>query len=142
MVLISHRGNIEGKTLFENSPLYIDDAIKLGYDVEVDIRYINNNFYLGHDSGQYKIPLKWLLDRKDKLWVHCKNREAIEMLRGVDLNYFWHDSDDMTLTSKGFVWSHPKIEPLKNSIAVLPDGRGYNLTKCYGVCSDYIKEYE
>jgi len=142
MVLISHRGNIEGKTLFENSPIYIDEAISLGYDVEVDIRYLNNNFYLGHDYGQHKISLKWLLDRKDKLWVHCKNREAIEMLREIDLNYFWHDSDDMTLTSKGFVWSHPKIPPLKNSIAVLPDGKNYDLKYCYGVCSDYIKNYE
>jgi len=48
-MLISHRGNIDGKTLLENQPSYIDDAIDLGYDVEIDIWYIGDKLYLGHD---------------------------------------------------------------------------------------------
>ena len=32
-MLISHRGNIDGITKYENQPSYIDDAIQLGYDV-------------------------------------------------------------------------------------------------------------
>jgi hypothetical protein len=74
MILISHRGNIDGKKPhFENSPSYIDEAIELGYDVEVDLWLVNDKFYLGHDEPQYEIDFKWIEDRDDRLWVHCKN---------------------------------------------------------------------
>ena len=40
MILISHRGNINGKfKSWENEPTYIDKAISEGYDVEVDVWY-------------------------------------------------------------------------------------------------------
>jgi len=39
MIIISHRGNINGPLVDkENRPSYIDSAIKLDYDVEVDLR--------------------------------------------------------------------------------------------------------
>ena len=51
MKLISHRGNIkEPNPKMENSPSYIDIAISSGYDVEIDIRFIDGKFYLGHDD--------------------------------------------------------------------------------------------
>ena len=51
MILISHRGNILGrKKQLENNPNYIDNALKLGYDVEVDVWSIDKQFYLGHDE--------------------------------------------------------------------------------------------
>lgn len=143
MVLISHRGNTDGKIpSAENRPDYIDEAIGLGFDVEIDVRYVDGDLYLGHDEGDYMIPLQWLEDRKDKLWIHCKNHEVVEFLNGKDLNWFWHDSDDMTLTSHGFIWAHPKIQPPTNSIAVLPDNYDWDLTRCLGVCSDYIEKYK
>ena len=38
MILVSHRGNTVGKNLeLENTPKYIEKAIKLGYEVEVDL---------------------------------------------------------------------------------------------------------
>ena len=56
MILISHRGNILGrKKQLENNPNYIDNTLKLGYDVEVDVWSIDKQFYLGHDEPQYKI---------------------------------------------------------------------------------------
>lgn len=142
MVLISHRGNINGKTERENHPSYIDEAIKLGYEVEIDIRIENNQLKLGHDTSDYEIDIEWLRERKDKLWIHCKNHKAVEYLHQTDLNWFWHNDDDITLTSKGFIWAHPKIQPLKNSIAVLPDNYNWDLTDCYGICSDYIQKYK
>mgnify|MGYP000464708518 CR=1 FL=1 len=72
MKIISHRGNLRGIVVDkENRPSYIDSAIGCGYEVEVDIRYINNEFWLGHDYAKYEINLKWLTDRKDSLWIHC-----------------------------------------------------------------------
>ena len=38
MRLISHRGNINGiESVHENNPNYIENAIMLGFDVEIDM---------------------------------------------------------------------------------------------------------
>jgi hypothetical protein len=144
MILISHRGNINGRSeLYENSPNYIDSAIKKGYDVEVDIWLSNGNFYLGHDNPQYEIYLDWLSERKDNLWIHCKNIESIEKFNILNdnYNYFWHQEDTVTLTSKNFMWAYPGNQPIKNSISVLPELFNDNTSECIGICSDYIQNY-
>ena len=147
--LISHRGNINGKIEeWENHPQYIDDTIRLGYDVEVDIWVKSGILYLGHDEPQYEIPLEWLFHRKKKLWVHCKNVDAMEYIYDTDLNYFWHDTDTMTLTSKGHIWAYPGRQPIRKSIAVMPElkymltGVKEDLSVCSGICSDYIQKYK
>ena len=144
MILISHRGNINGKNIpLENSPDYIKNAIHLGYDVEVDIWYHNNTFWLGHDNPKYQIGLYFLLENADKLWCHAKNIEAIiEMKKEKSINCFWHQKDDITLTSKGYIWAYPGKQPIKNSIAVMPEIYKDNVDKCIGICSDYIKKYK
>jgi len=49
---ISHRGNLAGPMPeFENRPDYIDNALDLGFDVEVDLWSYDNKFFLGHDEG-------------------------------------------------------------------------------------------
>lgn len=142
MILISHRGNLKGKDLEnENNPTYIDLALKKGYDVEVDIRYVEGGFYLGHDKPQYKIEYEWLEDRKDHLWIHCKNHISIQNLISSGLNYFWHDEDDMALTSHGIIWVHPKVKPLNNSVAVMPEVNNWDISECLGVCSDHVSNY-
>ena len=45
MIFISHRGNLNGKKKkLENKPVYIKDAIKKGFNVEVDVWY-TDGFY-------------------------------------------------------------------------------------------------
>ena len=67
MLLISHRGNCDGlNQKQENTPDYIDAAINRGYDVEVDIWFLDDKFWLGHDRGDHEIAKEWLFDRKDK----------------------------------------------------------------------------
>ena len=54
MRLISHRGNTFGiNRNDENHPDYILAALEQGYDCEIDLWLINNEFYLGHDEPQY-----------------------------------------------------------------------------------------
>lgn len=143
MKFISHRGNIRGKiTELENSPDYIDKALNEGYDVEVDIWYENNNLYLGHDYGQYLIDLDWLFRRSTKLWCHAKNGEALYHMWKHNFHSFWHQEDDFTLTSRGFIWTYPKGLLYSNSICVLPELGHIGEFNCYGVCSDYIKNYK
>jgi hypothetical protein len=145
MILIAHRGNIDGKSeLYENEPNYIDKALKKGYDVEIDIWVIEGNFYLGHDKPQYGITLEWLDKRKNELWIHCKNIEAMEWFNSLfgTYNYFWHQEDTLTLTSKGYIWAYPGKQPIKASIAVMPEIYNDDISQCLGICSDYIQNYK
>ena len=117
-------------------------------DVEIDIWFISDNFYLGHDGPQYKIDFEWVNNRKNRLWVHCKNIDAIVQIKKLetnklytDINFFFHDKDDLTLTSKNYLWVHPGKQPVNNSIAVLPELLGDDTSVCIGICSDKINDY-
>lgn len=145
MRLISHRGNINGRFVnYENEPNYIDDAIKQGYDVEVDVWYVDEQLYLGHDKPDYGVDLRWFRDRLTKLWIHCKNIEAVNYFNscGYDCNYFWHETDTITLTSKKYIWAYPGKQPIKDSIAVMPEINNDDISRVLGVCSDYIENYK
>ena len=54
MILISHRGNLSGPSKEENHPEHIIKAAAAGFDVEVDVWVINNDYFLGHDEPRYK----------------------------------------------------------------------------------------
>ena len=143
MKLISHRGNINGKIIeAENRPDYIDDTIRLGYDVEIDLWFINGKIYLGHDSFQYEINDKWLNERIDKLWIHCKNVESLNWIKNTSLHYFWHENDTLTLTSKNYIWVYPGKQPIIGSIAVMPEIFNDDVSNCLGICSDFIQNYK
>ena len=145
MILISHRGNTVGKfESYENEPMYIDKAILEGYDVEIDVWYKDNIWWLGHDKPQYVTDIKWFSDRLTKLWIHCKNIDSVKYFKesGYEFNYFWHQIDDITLTSKNFLWTFPGKKLTTLSIAVLPETvDSWDMTECLGICSDYIKNY-
>jgi hypothetical protein len=145
MILISHRGNIDGSCeSCENKPMYIDLAIEKGYDVEIDIWVIDGILYLGHDNPQYGISLDWLIERIEKLWIHCKNMDALVHFNTLNqpFNYFWHEEDKATLTSHSHIWAYPGYQPISNSIAVMPEINNDDLSSCKGICSDYIQNYK
>ena len=144
MKLIAHRGNLNGKfESYENEPNYIDLAIHKGYDVEVDVWYENNNLWLGHDKPQYVVDFGWFKDRSEYLWIHCKNIEALLYFKdcGYDAHYFWHEEDTVTLTSKNYIWAYPGKQPIKNSIAVMPELFNDDVSSVLGICSDNIQQY-
>lgn len=144
MILISHRGNTNGKFEYlENKPTYIDTAINQGFDVEVDVWCKNGDLFLGHDKPDYGIQETWFKDRINKLWIHCKNIEAIEWFDNSkdNYNYFWHEEDKLTLTSHKYIWVYPGNQPIKNSIAVMPEIYNEDVSMSYGVCSDFVEKY-
>ena len=141
MYLISHRGNIDGIIKDdENRPEYIDKALKNGFEVEVDVRFSSNKFYLGHDFDQYEINKEFLMNKK--IWCHAKTREALMALQEINAHYFWHQEDDYTITSKGFIWTYPGKKLLPQSICVLPENASYEKIDCLGICSDFIQRYK
>ncbi len=141
MILISHRGNLRGPNKSrENSPEYINEAQNNGYNIEIDVWFTNNKFYLGHDEPIYEIKKNFL--NNNKFWCHAKNIEAMEALKGIGAIYFWHQNDDVVLTSNGYFWTYPGKKLLKNSICVLPETTNLENIDCSGVCSDFIEKYK
>lgn len=137
MKIISHRGNLDGPSILENEPDHIRFCLSKNIDCEIDVWSIEGQFYLGHDSPQYLVDLDFL--KLDGLWCHCKNLEALEQLLKLNIHCFWHQNDDFTLTSKGFIWTFPNKKTTESSIIVDNDANWREKNyQCYGVCSDYI----
>ena len=145
MILISHRGNINGRNpKRENDPKYIEKAIEKGYNVEIDIWMVDGRYMLGHDVPKYPVSQMWLVDKKEYLWLHAKNYLAFVELRGLGMNYFWHETDRYTLTSAGYIWAFPGFDTERTrTIAVSPERFDMKINKytCAGVCSDNISKY-
>jgi hypothetical protein len=147
--LIAHRGNLNGPNLFlENSPQYLEIAIQSGYDVEIDFWYLESkdSLFLGHDEPEHEIEISWLNKFSKNIWIHCKNYDALFYLsKYAQFNYFWHQSDDFTITSKGVFWVYPGKQLNINSVMVLPENINkleavfFNDLNVYGICSDYVE---
>ena len=144
MILIAHRGLINGPdSVFENSPKAIKLAFSKGYHCEIDVRYIEGRWFLGHDEPTYEVDYEFL--RQPNLWIHAKNLDALYVLGAEQhrLNFFWHQEDDFTLTSQGYIWTYPGKELTSNSIQVMPEWEDKSLkninSTCFGICSDYVE---
>ena len=139
MMFISHRGNINGRIPEkENSPEYIYDAMLHDYYVEVDVRLIGNKFLLGHDNPQYETDPEFLT--QPYLWCHAKDITTFAALLELKAHTFIHDTDDATLTSRGFIWTYPGKILTKKSIGIIHEPKLYpEYTTCAGICSDNIK---
>ena len=140
---ISHRGNLRGpQPEQENKPDYIDAAINELYEVEVDIRYIEGNFYLGHDNPEYFVDLHWIKERSDFLIFHCKNLPALYLLKDQH-HCFWHENDCYTLTTNKKIWTYPGqyVGPDCIIVDLEPPTKekmeAWKTQGCYGICSDY-----
>lgn len=147
MIFISHRGNLEGSNAYkENHPDYIKKALQAGFNVEIDVWFIKNNFYLGHDEPQYPVHINFFYNQEinnykhNDYWCHAKNIEALEHLLSIGAHCFWHQTDDVVLTSKNFLWTYPgKALAKKNAIAVMPKTYDY-IENAAGICADNIME--
>lgn len=161
MIIIAHRALFEGpEPLLENHPDQIQTAINHGFHVEIDIRYIDGKWWLGHDQPQYEVEADWLWlgERRKYLWLHAKDIATLYKLHTFDfldadmtclrspdkrMHHFFHDQDDCALTSLGKLWTFPGKPLTKSSIAVLPErvSNWANLDKCFGICTDFAFQY-
>ena len=147
MKIIAHRGNLNGPNpAEENYPDYIQSAIRQGYDVEIDLWVEDNELWLGHDEPAYKIYKGWLNERHNRLWIHCKNLDALEHCSMYkDLNFFAHESDPYVVTSRGYIWAYPGYYGKTATVMVMPEYKEQlnlaitRLPNHYGICTDYAQ---
>lgn len=138
-MIISHRGNINGANKdLENNPDHIKSLLKSKIEVEIDVWLIDGQAMLGHDNPQYLVDYRFF--EHDKLWCHAKNLDALIFMLQNKIHCFWHQEDDYTITSRGYVWTFPN-KPVSSYRSVIVDTsknwkeKNYN---CERVCSDYL----
>ena len=140
-IYIAHRGNTSGKDVEnENKPEYLDKALDMGFDVELDLRIKEDGtFWLGHDEPQYEIKSDWIKSRQEFLWVHCKNLLAFKWAVTNQIPHaFFHDQDDFTLTTCRKIWTYPGKPVTLISILVVLDEKVTPVKhyQAYGYCAD------
>tara|TARA_R100000030_G_scaffold92374_1_gene77940 strand:+ start:83 stop:520 length:438 start_codon:yes stop_codon:yes gene_type:complete len=141
MILIAHRGNINGSGEYENGQKYCQEAIDDGYNVEIDVWY-TDTWWTGHDRPQYRVDPDFLL--KKEVWCHAKNIKALKKLLELGAHCFFHQNDPVTLTSQQYIWTYPTQQLTEKSICVLPELQAIEVSAFLpsaGVCSDFIERY-
>jgi len=135
MIVISHRGNLDGpKPDRENRVTYLEAALAAGFDVECDVWLVKDKLYLGHDTPGELAPQALLAN--PRCWVHAKNAQALGPLLELKVHCFFHDQDRATLTSQQWVWclvGH--YLPGARCVCLLPEVGGY--LPGGAVCTDY-----
>lgn len=136
MRIIAHRG-VWTANETQNTPEAVQDALTMGFDVEVDVWRVGGRWYFGHDGPEIEVREHMMLT-DSRMWLHAKNAAALtNMPEGV--HFFWHQEDDHVLTSMGFVWSYPGKE-LPGGVCVMPERFDGWLERDYsayaGVCTD------
>lgn len=142
-MIISHRGNINGKTSEENSVNYIRKALEHQFidSVEIDVWFYNNSWWLGHDKPTYEINFDFIFH--PRLLIHTKNLEAFSKLTKESIHYFWHQDDEYTLTSFSIPIVHPKAKSIPDAIIMDHDLSIFSkqdYLNSYAICTDNVIE--
>lgn len=147
MIYIAHRGNILGPNPFkENHPDYLKEALKQGYHIETDVWFVGTQFILGHDKPQYEVDKSFLSN--NKVWAHAKSMETLHVLASGSnlIHYFFHEHDEATITSKGWLWTYPgKLVGHSKSVAVMPERSKVQPVNLYfsgAICTDFTEKYK
>ena len=79
--------------------------------------------------------------KNENFWCHAKNLNALHWMLQEEILCFWHQEDDYTMTSNGFIWTYPLKDVTEKSIIVcktLEDTLKYSKMNVYGICSDHV----
>jgi hypothetical protein len=69
--------------------------------------------------------------------------EALKAMVKEDIHCFWHQNDDYTLTSEGYIWTYPNKQVTDMSIQMCFNGNFEDIHDiAAGVCSDWIGNYK
>jgi|TARA_R110002074_G_scaffold162057_2_gene320486 hypothetical protein len=143
-IFIAHRGNINGVNPEEENTLsYLRRAHEFGYGVECDLQVHNDVLYFGHDEPQE--PVDYHFISQPNVFCHAKSVDTMIVLLNSGVHCFYHQKDDMTLTSFGYMWCYPGFHP-KDKRAIWLDLGNIPIPsidkKIYGICGDNINVFK
>jgi hypothetical protein len=131
MIIVSHRGNLNGPGTAENRPDLVLEASR-EFLTEVDLWYKDHCLFLGHDGPNYPVDDDFI--KKENLIFHAKNLDAVDFLSKTTSHWFWHENDKMTMTSKGLIWSFPRVFLKKSIVVDFEEPR--HIENVLGICTD------
>ncbi len=125
MRIISHRANLIGPS-DSCSEFKILRALKMGFDIEIDVRGDGHRLWIGHDRPEFLLPRDVVSNEMlSRIWYHAKDLTAVELLPAGAM-VFAHADDDFTIVSgdKKIIWLHPRLNPkldeLISSASIVP----------------------
>jgi len=137
---IAHRGCVTGpEPSFENRVKFVEHALSLGHDVEIDIQSHNDVLYYGHDEPLAPVKLEFVTH--PGVFCHAKDLTALGKLLAVPgIHTFWHETDTVTMTNQGYLWCFPGVHPrTERSIWLDLHNKPVpqDLNGIYAVCGDH-----
>jgi hypothetical protein len=112
MRIISHRANLNGPSE-DYSEFKILRALRMGFDIEIDVRGESNKLWVGHDRHEFLLSKNITSNEMlSRVWYHAKDLAAVELLPDNALA-FAHADDDFTIVAgdKKIIWLHPRLNP-------------------------------
>ncbi|NJO64536.1 MAG: hypothetical protein HC836_42255 [Richelia sp. RM2_1_2] len=151
MIIISHRGNINGVDIYENNPYKILEKAALlpDFHFEVDIWNHNGKYFLGHNGPLFDFDEK-LLSIAPRLWFHCKNLDALRSIAKEKskkwrwCKFFFHNQDYcapvLIKNPENNIyftyWVYPNLDCKSDGVIVHLDGPLHKKYNWMGVCTD------
>ena len=148
MKIYAHRANLSGSCSGDNRPESIRACLDRGVGVEIDVRGVKGEIWLGHDRPQWKADIALLAN--DRVICHAKNLEAVTILRSLPTSFFCLEKDEFALCSNGLIWANYGCVPTAVSIMCSPELVGApesierfyaRIVSAYGVCTDHPLTY-
>lgn len=138
MIQIAHRGNFSGELPeYENRISHLNHALTLGYWIECDIQMYNGELHFGHDEPQELVDFKILMH--ERTICHAKDIESLQVIHNLGAHYFWHETDKVTLTSRGYIWCYPGVH-IRHPNAIWLDLHDEMIPRdtsgIFGICAD------
>lgn len=142
-ILIANRGNISGRQPEkENTPAYVQAALKAGYHACVDVIYHHGAFCLIAADRLITTPPSFFVN--PKIWSRAYDAMTLDALCGLGAHSLPNLIDGFTFTSAQFIWTLPGQPLSPRSIAVCPEEAPPNwFADCdiAGLCSNVVAEY-
>jgi hypothetical protein len=142
MIKIANKGNLFGVIeSVENTQEYLEEAIKAGFLVKVDLWVINGKMCSGENYPSYKISFNDILN-PSKILFQTRNSAAFSYIIENGFHGFT-DGSKFSFTSKGIPISHGSSATDK-TIVFFPENEPYEKIKnmdILGVCGDFVGAY-
>lgn len=146
-IIIARCGNINGRDeQLENSPKYVERALKAGWHVCVEVVFHNGAFLMPHAeiNGNCFTPVPPAYFSKQRVWSCAATPETLDALCNVGAHCFMCSGEYPSLTSAGFIWTPGPHTLTNRAIAYLPEimpSEWLENSEPAGLCTDQPAQY-
>lgn len=142
-IIISHLGNTDGRQPEnENKLAYVQQALKAGWHVCVDVVFHCGTFLLPYAGGFNSVSGAILA--KQRVWCRAHDPVTLDALCNINAHAFLNTESGLALTSSQFIWTLPGLSLVDRSIACFPEEADFSwLTSAEpaGLCSNEPLRY-